>query len=967
MAQDAPEPGRETAAADTTQSAADGAAPAATSTASSADSASDTAVAPPSTSSAPDTAPDAAAPASAESASAAAPASTAAVAAPAESADPSTTASDSVGAPADTATVAEPTPAEAGAAPVDTATAPAEAGTQPVETTAAPSDSSGTAATADTADTIAVQALRSDSAPAPPAEDDGAARLDAITVTAQKREQSINDVPVTVSAFNGEQLKSLGVTDVRDVGLLVPGLSVNDSGQGTPIYTLRGVGYNDTTYTASGTVGLYLDEVNLPYSAMSKGLSVDLERIEVLKGPQGTLYGRNTTGGLINQIANKPGDHLEFGGSATYQRFNTTDAEVYLSGPLGDTVRARVAARGVFSDQGWQYSNTRPDDTLGEKHKAAARAALEWLPSDDFHLRLVADGWLDRSDPQAPQAVGLNPQNGILGSAALSPRVRDYPLIDPASEDNRVADWNPDKDWMRDDQFLSQSLRADWNVSDTTQWVTILSHLRVDAKGSDDIQSGFDFYNLESETNAFIDTYSGESRLRGIFGERAQWLLGVNVSRDRANEDHYVLIDTESAFFPVQAPFLAQLAAAGLDFGQIASSLPGVPPSYSGIVEAVEVGNSPLTNRFHSQGRVVNDQAAVFASTDWQFAEAWNLNLGARYTINEQDYHGCSKEAEESVGLGASNLSTFLSFLNAAQYAAQGGTPRPSVAQKGDCFSVGDDGNHDEFHGVLKEDNVSGRVGLDWNPTGRHLFYASFSRGYKAGGFPVLNACCQYQFTPTRQEELLASEAGLKATLFDRRVQANFAAFYYDYRDKQLMTKQKDPVFGPLPVLRNAPRSHVYGAEIDLQARPLNGLFLAASASYIQTQIDEFVSTNDAGDEQDFSNRPFNYSPEYEASLIADYTFFLGGWALGLGGDVQATGATNGTLAQTPAYNMPAYTLVGARLHLQSPNRRWSAALFGRNLTDEFYSTAAFNIGDSIARFAGPPRTYGVTLAYDLR
>lgn len=818
-------------------------------------------------------------------------------------------------------------------------------------------------------DTIPVAATEPAAAlPAEPAKaDDGVSRIDPITVTAQKREQSINEVPVTVSAFTGEQLKDLDVNDVRDLGLLVPALSVNDSGQGTPIYTLRGVGYNDTTYTATGTVGLYLDEVNLPYSAMSKGLSVDLERVEILKGPQGTLYGRNTTGGLINQIANKPSDHLQAGLSASYGSYKTIDGEGFLSGPLSDTLRGRVAVRAVNSSEGWQRSNTRLDDTLGEVNKLAARAALEWQPGDDLSIRLVSDGWLDRSDPQAPQAIGINPQNGILGSAALSPQVRDYPLIDQDSDDSRVADWNPERDWQRNDQFLSQSLRADWDAGEGARLVGILSHLRVDAKGSDDIQSGFNFYNLESETTAYIETTSAEVRLSSKLGDSFQWLLGLNASRDKASEDHYVFIDTESAFFPVQAPFLAQLAGFGLDFGQIVNSIPGLPPSYAGIVEAVEVGDSPLTNRFHSQGRSVTDQYAIFASTDWQFAEHFNLNLGARYTANEQDYHGCSKEAVESVGLGASNLSTFLSLLNAAQYTARTGQlGRPSVARKGDCFSVGDDGNHDEFHGNLDENNVSGRVALDWNPTGRHLFYAAVSRGYKSGGFPVLNACCQYQFTPTTQEELLSGEAGLKATLFDRRVQANFAAFYYDYTDKQLLTKKKDPVFGPLPVIRNAPKSHVYGAEIDIQARPVNGLFIAASGSYTQTQIDEFVSTNDAGDEQDFSNRPFNFSPEYEASLIADYTALIGGWYLGFGADLQTTGATNGTLAQTPEYAMPSYTLVGARVHVHTPSRRWSAAAFGRNLTDEFYTTATFNIGDSIARFTGMPRTYGIALAYSL-
>lgn len=786
-----------------------------------------------------------------------------------------------------------------------------------------------------------------------------------LIVTAQKREQSINEVPITISAFSGEDLQVLGISDVRDIGALIPALSVNDSGQGTPIYTLRGVGYNDTTYTATGTVGLYVDEVNLPYSVMSKGLSVDLERIEVLKGPQGTLYGRNTTGGLINQIANKPSDHFEAGGTVTYGRFKTADGEFYVSGPISDTVGGRMAVRGVNADEGWQYSNTRPDDTLGRVRKFSGRGALEWKPEQALQFRVVVDGWQDRSQPQAPQAIGINPQNGILGSAALSPRVTNYPYISQNDADPQVADWNPERDWKRNDKFLSQAVRADWAITDTTKLTTLVSHLRVDADGSDDIQSGYNFYNLESSTTAFIETTALEIRLSSQWNESFNGLIGVNVSQDRASEDHLVFIDTESAFFPLQAPFLAQLAAQGIDLGALVAGIPGVPGQYSGILNSLQNGGSALTNRFHSQGAAKTKQFAVFANTDWEFIDTLTLSLGARYTKNQQDFRGCSREADESVGLGAYNLSTILSFINAAQYTAQTGQPgRPTIAQKSDCFSIGADGNNDEFHGALDEHNVSGRIAFGWQPAKELLFYTSLSRGFKAGGFPVLNACCQYQFSPTRQEELLATEVGTKLSLFDRRLQSNFALFYYDYKDKQLLTKQKDPVFGPLPVLRNAPRSHVYGAEADLQARPLYGLFLQLAGSYTKTQIDEFKSTNDAGQDQDFAGKPFNFSPEYEINAVADYTFPIYEWNLGFGMDAQRTGDTNGTLAQTPTYAMPAYTLLGARIHLQSPNQRWTAAMFGRNLTNEFYSTASFNIGDSIARFAGRPRTYGVTLGY---
>ncbi|MGB1908238.1 MAG: TonB-dependent receptor plug domain-containing protein, partial [Spongiibacter sp.] len=154
--------------------------------------------------------------------------------------------------------------------------------------------------------------------------------IEEVMVTAQKRSQSINDVPISISAFSGSKLDDLGVVDTRDLGNFIPGFTYSDSGYATPIYTLRGVGFNDATYNASSTVGLYVDEVNLPYAVMSKGASLDLERVEVLKGPQGILYGRNTTGGLINYIANKPGDAFEAEISGGYGRFDTRELEGFV-------------------------------------------------------------------------------------------------------------------------------------------------------------------------------------------------------------------------------------------------------------------------------------------------------------------------------------------------------------------------------------------------------------------------------------------------------------------------------------------------------------------------------------------------------------------------------------------------------------------------------------------------------------
>ena len=263
-----------------------------------------------------------------------------------------------------------------------------------------------------------------------------------VVVTAQKREESINSIPLAVSAFTGDDLKSLGVSDTRDLGNLVPGFTYGDSGYGVPVYSIRGIGFNDPSETASSTVGIYNDEFNLPFPVFSKGGNLDLQRVEILKGPQGTLYGRNTTGGLVNYIANKPTDTLQAGITGSYANFGVIEGEGYASGPLIDGVRARVAYRRTYSAEGWQRSNTRypggPYDTLGRQDKQSGRFILDWKPIEALTTTLTLSGWNDRSEPQAPQAIAITPQNPIAGPLALSPVVGGYPLV-PASTATTTA------------------------------------------------------------------------------------------------------------------------------------------------------------------------------------------------------------------------------------------------------------------------------------------------------------------------------------------------------------------------------------------------------------------------------------------------------------------------------------------------------------------------------------------------
>lgn len=234
-----------------------------------------------------------------------------------------------------------------------------------------------------------------------------------IVVTAQKRSQRTQDIGLSISAFGSEQLKQANVRTVSDIATLVPGFTVAKSFRGPPIYTLRGVGFNTPNMSTSSPVGVYLDEVAYPYPIMTEGLSFELERVEVLKGPQGTLYGRNTTGGLVNLIARKPTSENSGEVRLNYGAYQSYGADGFINGGIAPNLNGRLAFSIQKADKGWQESVSRPGDRLGKVDKAAARLSLAWEPSSSTRILATVNWWRDNSDTQAAQAIAVLPKGYI--------------------------------------------------------------------------------------------------------------------------------------------------------------------------------------------------------------------------------------------------------------------------------------------------------------------------------------------------------------------------------------------------------------------------------------------------------------------------------------------------------------------------------------------------------------------------
>jgi outer membrane receptor protein involved in Fe transport len=205
---------------------------------------------------------------------------------------------------------------------------------------------------------------------------------------------------MSVTAITGDALTSRGIVNVQDLAKVTPGLSFAESGNGVPVYSLRGVGFFDTSLGARPTVSVYLDEAPLPFAIMSGGASFDLERVEVLKGPQGTLFGQNATGGAINYVSAKPSSTPAAGATLSFARFATADWQGYVTGPLAPGLNARLAVR-TMQGGGWQKSYTR-DDTLGQQNYLQGRFLLDWRASDRLRLQLDLSGAAGPGGPADP-------------------------------------------------------------------------------------------------------------------------------------------------------------------------------------------------------------------------------------------------------------------------------------------------------------------------------------------------------------------------------------------------------------------------------------------------------------------------------------------------------------------------------------------------------------------------------------
>lgn len=731
-----------------------------------------------------------------------------------------------------------------------------------------------------------------------------------VVVTAQKRKQKLDDVGMTISAVSGSQLENLGVTDVSQLSAVVSGFSGAETYTGYPVYSLRGVNFNAAQISAPPAVSVSIDEAPLPYSQMAAGMMFDIDRVEVLKGPQGTLYGQNATGGSINLIAARPTRVFSAGAGAEINNFGQTMLNGYVSGPLGNDLSARFAA--TTTQMGaWQKGYYLNDRANGDQNALSARMSLDWKPLERLKVSFTFDGHVDHGELQQPQVSAVTPVN----PPGAAPGLIGYPL--PSSD--RDAGIPEGFDTHASNQMYQAVLRADYTLADNLTFTSLSDFVHTQYSAPINL-TGTAIPIITYLSLGNISSINQEFRLSGAVPSMGvHYIVGANFQHD-------LIFDAEEGTF---------IAYSGLPPGA------GLDANYN------------LTNR----------AAAAFANVDYDVISQLSLSAGLRFTNTRQAMDGCTFDGGN--GAAAAALG---SIANAERQGA--GLPATDAYVPGGCITINNTGASPDYlpnfaQVSQNQSNVAWRGGVNYKPVKGTLLYGLISRGYKSGIFPVQNTIVDTQVQPVKQEQLTDYEVGMKSALFGRRLHLDAALFYYDYRDKQFYTYVPTPVVGATSTLVNIPKSTVKGLDFDFTANPLEGLTVRGGLTYIDARVGAYQSYNLNEQPEDFDGKQFNFAPPISATLDVQYEVPVRGVLFAyLGGGALYNSATYADLGESPFTRLPPYALYNLRAGFESEGKlHWSAGLFVRNLTDKYYWTSVGPAGDVYNRFSGMPRTIGLTVS----
>jgi iron complex outermembrane receptor protein len=737
----------------------------------------------------------------------------------------------------------------------------------------------------------------------PPADAGG---IEEVIVTAQKRSESLQTVPVSITVLTAAQLQRVKMDSPSDLISQVPNLQVNGIvGEASPVFSLRGISMFDYSLSQSSPVASYVDEVYKGNFVLFGVEIYDLERIEVLRGPQGTLYGKNTTGGTINFITNKPGFNTDGYLKLGVGNYSRQEAEGALQGALIDN---KLAARVAFSytkADGWFHNVLAGYPDLEGVDQYGVRASLLFKATDD--LTAILRWSKSRQNPQNYGIFAIICRPGIDAGCAPGGvggsyyRTQDGTATGvPLANDQIGQNFTP----KRRQENQAVALTVDWNLSEALALTSITSWDDGDLfnpEGTD----GAPIYVFKIPYTGTNNQVTQDLRLTSRGSGPFNFIAGAYYQ----HEDIYN--STENQFF------------AGTDVNG------------DGIIDYQDCAASGFVACvFHNQFDQLRNSWALYTDDSYALTDQLKLRAGLRYNHDK-----------------ATQKNAF------AQLRGVDGVPIANIIP----------GSTTDLYATARQDitNVAwtGRAGLDYTPAPDLLLYANYSRGYRSGAFNAQFFFSPGEFDSVKPETVDSIEGGIKSTWLNGKLQADGAIFHYVYKNQQLIDVQST---GVQPLI-NIPESKMTGAELELVMRPLSVLTVRGGLGLLDGKFTDGSINN--GTVSIVDNKLPN-APSTSATLAADWDALRGDrLVFTVHGDLAYASEQYFEPANLPALRQGGYTTYNARLALHPADDRWEVAVWGRNLGDKFFLTTGANLAGFGYYYThrNTPRMYGLEATYRLR
>jgi iron complex outermembrane receptor protein len=774
---------------------------------------------------------------------------------------------------------------------------------------------------------------------------DKATLLGNVTVTAQSRSQEMQSVPIPLQIITAKQVQTLAATDISKMDIFVPGLVVSADQPTQPSYELRGIGGSGFGAGTESAVGVYVDGV---YAARTGGALLafnDIARIEVLKGPQGTLFGRNSAGGAISIITNEPSDKFETKGTLRYGNYGKRYGDALVNIPLNQDMALRVSVLDNQSD-GWA-KDAASGKHYGGNHDWGTRAVYRWNITPDTRVLLA---WDHEQLKQAPHpAFGLIPPSSYtqLPAPLNSMTIPPYPA-NPATYLNPLHAplYNDAVGGAETRRFDGATLTVDHTFSwggftSTTAWRNFDTFNLGDYDGTNNVNTYLDTANKE-HSNSWYQEFklSGNTDL-------IDWVTGTSFYLEKSHQTSQVDVNTNSVSTLILNNFASQVGWPLVD-----GLIPTMPQlaSLLGDPWSEQVNNGQTITSYAAYGDVI-----------WHLSDKLNLTTGVRFTLDQKRYSWFIPSRY------APQLDATLAALPPSGNPLFDGLVLPEFEQNL-IFTPDTAGPI----GVLAQRssnwrNVSPRMVLDYHFTPNVMAYGSVTRGYQAGGFNFQQVGGTYA-----PEHVTNYEAGIKTVFPDQHLLFNVTGYYYTYDNLQGLSLQPAPAgsSGVPEYVITTSDQHAHGLEAELQWIPADNLRLGLNGAYIDSTYTHYISTDGKNVSGQATGTPlfsgaatlsYTLPNVFNGSLVYDAAYgFRGKTRCNSGSGFQGTCQVSPNFAVGTAQQS-----VDMRLDWNAPGDQWGVGIFVTNLLDKRYVTGVDNtaapLGSAYANIT-PPRMWGVEL-----